>query len=146
MTLPTREQIAEWARLAAEATPEPWTAENDREVFSGLMKYGVAYDASRPDNRFIAAARSAVPALIQALIEERARCLFYVLDPTDPAWGDGEFKEWNALDEVDRDEHPNLIRFTNERLDATFGTLRRDKQGYRGAARRSLGLDPEAPR
>jgi hypothetical protein len=83
MTGPSEEQIAEWQRLADEATPGPWgwggsgvaggecgevlIAKTDWSDVEGLS--AEVLNRNRDNGRFIAAAREAVPALIARLAE-----------------------------------------------------------------------------
>ena len=66
----TPEQIAEWERLAAEATAGPWVCGTDGAIYSAEHKLITETDDHGdgwmfpPDATFISAARTAVPALV----------------------------------------------------------------------------------
>jgi hypothetical protein len=87
---PTPAEREHWQRLAGEATPEPWKAERlGREIEIGsetwlghlsvsCIHLGEAPNAlevadAKADAEFIAAARTAVPALLSALARAEAR-------------------------------------------------------------------------
>ena len=60
----TEQQLTEWERLAAEATPGPWVTKYPFEQDSSAC-YKVPIPQSEADTDFINAAREAVPALIE---------------------------------------------------------------------------------
>lgn len=95
----TDEQLAEWERLATAATPGPWrwwTSNSFRRLSSdadmkdgGVLCAVVQHSDGHPDvfcseadRAFIAAARTAVPALIEELRRLREAQTLY----TEPAW------------------------------------------------------------
>jgi hypothetical protein len=73
-TGPSEEQLAEWERLAAEATPGPWeTDPNDTVASAGGMVVADCYMSF--DGEFIASASTAVPALVSEVRRLRSAAL-----------------------------------------------------------------------
>lgn len=86
-------QMTEWKALADAATPEPWTDDGDAQSWNGESyaqswvetaagrwsqmepETGAAMAQQSADSRFIAAARTAVPALVEEVRRLRAELL-----------------------------------------------------------------------
>lgn len=72
----TKEQLDEWERLANAATPGPWAFDGLRGVYVNQvapMRAVVQLPVGAPDCEFIAAARTAIPALIARVRELEAK-------------------------------------------------------------------------
>lgn len=85
------EQLQAWKRLADDATSGPWDSyfetglnpmvvtytENEKGLRS--LKDAVVHGRSIADNNFIAAARTAVPALIEAYEKQEKQLAYYAV-------------------------------------------------------------------
>lgn len=135
---PTEAQLAEWAELCREATPGPWTSVEDEEHTGPLravhQRYGAGEEDYEPiahnlyveDARFVAAARTAMPALLAEV--ERLR---------------GEAEEWRALAVDSSGRHGEAAGLLSRLIDALDGERslgsRSDVADALSAARAHLG-------
>ena len=99
-------RLKEWARLANEATSGPWKT-NIKQYHDewGVWQIDTPssphiirslIDAKPSDLEFIVAAREAVPALIEALVEERARANWAEAQIGDEAPFNGSLNELSS--------------------------------------------------
>jgi chromosome segregation ATPase len=119
MTELSAEQIAEWERLAEEATEGPWrAAEQTHDEWTGIQDNYAALGSmvKHADAAFVVAAREAVPALIARLAE--------VLRERDAALG----REQQVLRALPHDWHAQYRRAEQAEAQLADMTIRADER------------------
>jgi hypothetical protein len=123
MTQVTDEQLQEWQRLADEATPGPWenwTIEDDgnrQDEWSAVGPVHADMQGAVKDAAFIAAARTAVPALVAEVRMLRSDWLNAVAERNRERADAGEWAGLAGSHRIERDE----ARAEVERLTVKLG-------------------------